>query len=575
MTEPSNPRGHFQSPGVSTSRLFSIPKLGPVLVSACCLLNPGSTLVSADETTPVQKRIAAEIHPATSVPGTLFICGGGILPVPLVDKFFELAGGDNARIVIVTTASTLAGTPELAEKYAHWQARPHAALDFFHARSCEEADSDDFCRPLQTATAVWFAGGNQNLVTDAYRGTRAEQMFHAVLNRGGVVGGTSAGAAIMSHAMIAGGKTEPIMGKGLGFLSGAIIDQHFRKRNRADRLKQALQLHPGHVGIGIDESTALIVRGRSIEVMGDSDVTLCLAPSSHRPATEIRLPHGGKDDLIKLSRAAIARARQEAIVTAKHVPEVKDGTLVIVGGGATPREAVDQFLSAAGGKDSPIVVVSNAFGDDPPEEQQVCGWLKDAGASNVKQMHARNQKDLSPDIQSWLKSARGVWFTGGRQWRLVDAYLDTPIQALFHEVLRRGGVIGGTSAGASIQGEFLVRGNPMGNQEMMSEGYERGFAFLPGVAIDQHFTQRDRFDDMAELKKARPHLVGIGIDEATALIVRGTTMQVVGANSVSVYDRDPDGPATRDFEVIKSGQKYDFKQHRLMDSAVIESADTK
>jgi cyanophycinase len=147
---------------------------------------------------------------------------------------------------------------------------------------------------------------------------------------------------------------------------------------------------------------------------------------------------------------------------------------------------------------------------------------------------------------------------------------------LFHDVLRRGGVIGGTSAGATIQGEYLVRGNPMGNEEMMAEGYERGFGFLPGVAIDQHFSQKDRFDDMTELKKAHPQLVGIGIDEATALIVRGTTMEVVGRNKVAIYDRETStGERSPEFEVIKPGQRYDFKQQRLMDQVVVEAATTK
>ena len=568
---------------VGSSNYFG-PLYQPVfvraVVGACCLV--GSTWLRAEEPKLVDIPAACDVQLATAVPGTLFICGGGPLPVALIDKFFELAGGKDARIVLVTTASTMAGTAEIEEKYAHWRERPHASLEFFHARTRAEADSSEFCQKFCTAKAIWFAGGNQNLVTDAYLGTHAEKMFHAVLERGGVVGGTSAGAAIMSHSMIAGGRMEgdrmePIMAKGLGFLPGTIIDQHFRKRKREERLRQALKIVPGHVGIGIDESTAIIVQGRSIEVIGDSDVTICLAPSSHRVATEVHMLNGEKNDLIKLSRAAIARTQQEFPIAKKQIPEVKEGTLVIVGGGATPREAIDQFLSAAGGKDSSIIVVSNAMGDEPPEEQKVCGWLKDAGASNVRQLHARDRVELAhPDLKVWLKEARGVWFTGGRQWRMVDAYLDTPILTLFRDVLHRGGVIGGTSAGATIQGEYLVRGNPLGNQDMITEGYERGFGFFPGVAIDQHFSQRDRFDDMSGLKKSHPQLVGIGIDEATALIVRGTTMEVVGQNKVAVFDRQPDAlEATPEFEFVKAGQKYDFKQHRLMEQALVDSVTTK
>ncbi|MBS0204955.1 MAG: cyanophycinase [Planctomycetes bacterium] len=538
---------------------------------ACSLLATASGLPAEEIKSPPLPLF--QTHAPASIPGTLFICGGGTLPPALIDRFFEFGGGENARVVIVTTASTLAGTKELEDKFDPWMARPHKSIDFFHARNRAEADSPEFCRKLDMATAIWFSGGDQNLLTTAYLGTHAWKQFHAVLKRHGVVGGTSAGAAIMSHTMIAGGRNEPIISEGFGFLPGTIIDQHFRKRDREGRLKQAVHLHPGHVGIGIDESTALIVRGRSMEAIGESDVTLYLAPSPHRDEMKAYLRHGEKDDLIKLTRAAIDRTRKDLQLAQRRIPEVKEGTLVIVGGGATPQAAVDKFLAAAGGKDAPIIVVSNAWGDDPPEEQKVCGWLKTAGANNVRQLHTRDQKELSqPDLLAWLKEARGVWFTGGVQWRLVDAYLDTPIQKLFQDVLHRGGVIGGTSAGASIQGEYLVRGNPARQEDMMAEGYDRGFCFLPGAAIDQQFHERDRLGDMSSLKKKLPHLVGIGIDESTALIVHGTTMEVVGQNQVSIFDRESDSTAASDYEVVKAGQKYDFKQQRLMDQVAVEAA---
>ena len=85
-----------------------------------------------------------------------------------------------------------------------------------------------------------------------------------------------------------------------------------------------------------------------------------------------------------------------------------------------------------------------------------------------------------------LKTARGVWFAGGRQWRLVDAYMGTRTQREIEAVLARGGVVGGCSAGATIQGSYLVRGAREGNQIMMAKGYEEGFGYLRGVAIDQH-----------------------------------------------------------------------------------------
>ena len=535
--------------------------------------------LTAEEIRPVPVAQVCDIHPVPAVPGTLVICGGGVMPRSIIEKFFELAGGKDARVMIVTTASTLAGTPELHEKYAHWQNLAHTSIDFFHAPTRDSANSAEFCEKFKTATAIWFAGGNQSFLTDTYRETHAAKMFHEVLKRGGVVGGTSAGAAIMSHAMIAGGHKEPQMSTGLGFLPGTIIDQHFSNRGREERLKLAVQMRPGHVGIGIDESTALIIRGTKMEVMGDAAVTMCLSKPLEVDSMPMRLVHGQSNDLSKFSQHAIEWARHELLARRNPIPEVKAGTLVIVGGGKAPREAFEKFLNAAGGKDSPIIVVSNTHKETQDEEKGICNWLKAAGASNVRELHARDKNDLTnPDIVASLNEARGVWFAGGREARM-EAYVESSIQKMFHGVLRRGGVIGGTSGGASIQGEYISRNTSQDNKtEAVAEGYERGFGFLSGCAIDFRDSEsndralpHERFEDMTGMKRAHPQLVGIGIDEGTALIVRGTTMEVVGQNQVAIYDRPMSENQPVEYDVIKAGQKYDFKQHKLMEQVALET----
>ncbi len=514
-----------------------------------------------------------ETDPLCINSGSLVICGGGVLPGKLIERFVELGGGPHAKIVIITSASMIADS-DPHSRLSGWYDRlcdnQIASLEILHTRSREQANNPDFSKVLENATAVWFIGGNQNWLSESYLGTKTEERLHGVLARGGVIGGTSAGAAIMSRHMIADGKTEPLLSTGLGFLPGTIVDQHFRKRNRQERLMRAIQLRPGTVGIGIDEGTALIVRGRTLEVIGESDVSLCLAPSPNRPARFESLAVGKRADLVTLRRAATARAETMKVASGSRTPDVQNGTLVITGGGPTPKEVVDTFLESAGGKDAPIVVVSNALGEIPPEQKDVSGWLSAAGAKNVKMLHAKAGENLSdPALIALLTEARGVWFTGGRQWRLVDANLDTNVVALFHDVLRRGGVIGVTSAGATIQGEYLVRGNPLGNEETMTEGFDRGFCFLPGVPNDQHFTPRERLEDLAKRKKAHPELIGLGVDESTALIVRGSTMQVVGQHQVTVFDRQSDAPAeTPEFAVLKSGERYDLREHRRMETEV-------
>jgi len=136
---------------------------------------------------------------------------------------------------------------------------------------------------------------------------------------------------------------------------------------------------------------------------------------------------------------------------------------------------------------------------------------------------------------------------------------------LIRDVLRRGGVIGGSSAGASIQADYLVRGSPLGNTEMMCEGYERGLGFLPGVAVDQHFTRRNRFADMTALMKTYPQLLGIGIDESTALVVHGHVGNVLGSGKVHFYDRNKSVPqGGPDYETVPAGGRYDLKARKVL-----------
>ena len=148
----------------------------------------------------------------------------------------------------------------------------------------------------------------------------------------------------------------------------------------------------------------------------------------------------------------------------------------------------------------------------------------------------------------------------------MDAYEHTKALPLMHDVLSRGGVIGGSSAGASIQAEFMVRGNPLGNRDPMAAGYTRGFGFIKGCGIDQHFAQRSRFADMSAVVDKHPQLLGIGIDEATALIVEGDVGEVLGNGSVHFYDRQkPLGNGDKDYVSVPSGKSFNLIERELIE----------
>ena len=243
------------------------------------------------------------------------------------------------------------------------------------------------------------------------------------------------------------------------------------------------------------------------------------------------------------------------------------GSLIIVGGGGMPKVIFDRFFEAAGGRDAKLVVVPTAgSGAEYDESTSSVKLFKKAGATNVHLLHTRDTKVAdSEEFVAVLRDARAVWFGGGRQWRLADAYLGTKTEAAFHDVLKRGGVIGGSSAGATIQASYLVRGAPEGNQIMMSPGHEQGFAYIRNSAIDQHLLARKRENDMLPVIRKHPHLLGIGIDESTALYVRGNTAEVIGKSKVLFYDIALEKTVGKKFyTTLDPGDRFDLKSRRKL-----------
>jgi cyanophycinase len=216
-----------------------------------------------------------------------------------------------------------------------------------------------------------------------------------------------------------------------------------------------------------------------------------------------------------------------------------NGALLVIGGGALVpdiREAALRLGSGDGGALGRWVYVPTAAADGELHRAAPPDFITRAGAT-VTVLHTRNRTVAdSETFVAPLRSATAVFFGGGRQWRLVDAYADTRTERELRAVLDRGGLISGTSAGATIQGSYLVRGAPEGNHILMSPGHERGFGYMTNVAIDQHVIARARTRDMATVIAARPGLLGIGIDEATAVIVQRNTMTVIGRSSVLITD---------------------------------------
>lgn len=235
------------------------------------------------------------------------------------------------------------------------------------------------------------------------------------------------------------------------------------------------------------------------------------------------------------------------------------GTLIIAGGGKLGPEIVGRFITLAGGPGAHIVVIPTA-GEDAVYGLD-CSCLKmfqALGATNLTVLHTRDKQQAdSAAFAEPLTKATGVWFVGGRHWRLVDSYAGTRTEAEIKNILARGGVVGGTSAGASIQASYLVRGARSGNEIMMAPGYEQGFGLMQNVAIDQHVTARHRESDLGPVVEKHPDLLGIGIDQSTAIEVTRHRFSVIGVGHVFIHDgkEQPNGGR---YALLRPGERFDL-----------------
>lgn len=279
--------------------------------------------------------------------------------------------------------------------------------------------------------------------------------------------------------------------------------------------------------------------------------------------------------------ACHSNAKEKSIPQKANVLEVETqvpekGTLLIIGGAASEL-FYEKFMELIGGPDAPIVVIPTAISSDTLNDtilDQIKNDFLAKGFIDVTILHTRNRDEANSDeFVLPLKRAVGVWFSGGRQWRHADSYLHTKTHEAFREVLERGGVIAGSSAGATIQGSYLARGDTKANTIMMGD-HEEGLSFMTNVAIDQHLLARNRQFDMFEILDNRPELLGIGLDENTGIIVQDNQFKVIGESYVAIFDgtrwsaeRDtiyqlPKG--SREFYVLKEGDEYDLKKRQVI-----------
>ena len=252
-----------------------------------------------------------------------------------------------------------------------------------------------------------------------------------------------------------------------------------------------------------------------------------------------------------------------------------NGTVIAVGGGAQGPEIYKAFIDAAGGPDALILDVPN--NSIPDRTSTAPDWagegLRKNGARNVQVLFTQNREVADSDaFVAIIKKAKGIWFDGGRQYLDVAAYGGTKSERAFWGVLERGGVIGGSSAGMAVLGDFLVRGAPSNNNYIEDyPGHEKGFGYLRNTATDMHVVARERLPDLTDVIARHPGVLGISADEGTAWVVHGDVGHIIGRDKAFVYAANGSTDKGMPYLTLHPGDSYNLYTRQVVSRAADKS----
>lgn len=286
---------------------------------------------------------------------------------------------------------------------------------------------------------------------------------------------------------------------------------------------------------------------------------------------------GGFAGLGALGGCALAPQPAPPLRVARQLPEgAPVGRLLVIGGGedrVDDREILRRFMELSGGAQARLRFITGATNDPKGAEQAYGAAMGGLGAQDVRFLHLAEAQDAAqPALLEELRQADGVFITGGDQARLMGKLWSTPAMQALHQAVRERGIcLAGTSAGAAAMSRAMIAHGPavvVPQKEAVS--LDLGLNFLPQAMVDQHFSQRRRLSRLLSALALRPDLLGIGVDEDTALLIEiGRSVEVIGRSSVTVVDgagmqtnagqvqpRDRLELVGVNLHVLPSGQRY-------------------
>ena len=492
-------------------------------------------------------------------------------------------------------------------EYGRWAALRDtgqvADFQFIYRDESNDRAGDNFYSLLEQATGVWLPAYDQTWLPNEFaaeypkRVSRFQSALREMVARGGVVGGLGGGMASLPETMIAGdaplerGWVQADLSFGLALFSGAVVDQNFDAREgrlerltdllrngpRLDRLRGAPGVERRTIGLGVERQTAMILQGNAIRVIGEGRGHVFLKSNGDRTITWRTLAAGDDRLVIEASTATTTGNRASTPETRGDapnpfgLPEPSDpsrpGTVVLHGGGST--DEIIELLPALAGSSKPRMVHCPAArescrpsaacnGKELAErlEQVFVDWRKLHREGRLQDLTFVTTSDLAdadrPEFVGVLKQADALWFCGGdQQWlgRLFAGRFDpTLFQREVVEIVRRGGVAGGSSAGLAVMPDVMIEGGQSENGRPAEAELSRGMGVLKQVLAEQHFDARSgRIHRLTSLLRnhkrlanflpacAPKKMIGLAVEEDTALVVQANRLRVVGDKSAHVF----------------------------------------
>lgn len=492
--------------------------------------------------------------------GTLLIVGGAAVD-SIYHDFLDLVGDRSAPIVVIPTASTTNITPDTNAAYKKLVEFGATDVVILHTTDPAVANREAFVAPLQRARGVFISGGQQRRLAEAYLHTRTHTELFNVLERGGVVAGSSAGASIQGSYLYGGGREQRV---GFGFIKDSAIGQHYVRRSRVGGVGRVLRQNPELFGIGIDEATGIVVRGNEFWVVGDSKVAVYdprqpgwpqgreqdfLFPGDHYDMLARRVTHRAEPKPTDLWADADRPWAAPSEQWATGGPP--NGKLMLLAEGVDDL-LKQRFVAELGDPAAPIVVLSTGSEAERFQNESLANDLRRLGARNVSVLHTidRDRANSAAFAQP-LREARGVWVGDVPMWKLADTYVHTLVNREMFGVLERGGVVAGEGSGANMLSSALVRA-----------GYRwtTGYGLLRDAVITEHPLARRPQRTLREALEQQSQLLAIGLGQAAAIMVSGDQMTVIGRGPVTIQDGSAGSRARP--RTLAHGDTFDLKERR-------------